>query len=219
MFTGIIETVGTLVRLDKSGDDRIMVIDSHLDLSTTRVGDSIAVSGVCLTVVAFQPGQFQVQVSAETVARTRFAHIQTGARVNLERALAITGRLDGHMVQGHVDAVGHVEQILPRGRSLTLWFRVPGDVGRYIVPKGAIALDGVSLTVNEVHDGDRATRFSINVIPHTQNQTTLAHVAIGHMINVETDIVGRYVERLLKKAPTCPSPRIDAAFLKDNGFV
>lgn len=223
MFTGLIEEVGAVQDVDKSGSDWTLAVTSTLDLSTVRLGDSIAVNGACLTVVKKDRTLFRVEVSAETVRSTTFRDLGPGMAVNLERALRADARLDGHIVQGHVDAVGRVDRVEPRGRSLSAWFRISADAGRYVASKGSIALDGVSLTVNEVQDVDAETRFSVNLISHTQNKTTLARVRPGLRVNVETDVVGRYVERLLKRTPACPPQKkqggLDEAFLKENGFA
>lgn len=217
MFTGLIEEMGSVSALERTGEDRLLTIRCGFDPATIRIGDSIAINGVCLTVVAKGAGFFSVQVSGETLARSTLGELNVAAAVNLERALALGGRLDGHLVQGHVDAVGRVERVAPRGRSLEIWFRVPADVGRYIIAKGSIAINGVSLTVNELSDSGDATRFSVNIIPHTQHKTTLHGLTPGKTVNVETDLLGRYVERLLKRGVT-PGAKLDAAYLKERGF-
>nr|CRH07798.1 riboflavin synthase alpha chain [Candidatus Magnetococcus massalia] len=223
MFTGLIETVGQIAAIEKGGGDWRVTVQSSLPIGEIKLGDSIAVSGACLTVVAMGEARFTVEVSQESIDKTAFDTLAVGQPVNLERALSVNGRLDGHIVQGHVDAVGRVESITPEGRSIAIWFRVPGDIGRYIIPKGSIAIDGVSLTVNQVADGEDATRFSVNIIPHTQHKTTLAELMAGKRVNIETDLLGRYVERLLRRAPGCAagekSSGITEAFLRKNGFA
>lgn len=219
MFTGLIEELGKVREIRREGADWFLTVACGFDMGTVKPGDSIAVSGACLTVVAKGAGDFTVQVSAETVQRTTFATLAVGDGVNLERAMPMGGRLDGHLVQGHVDAVGRVERVNPRGRSVEIWFRVPADAGRYIVPKGSIAIEGVSLTVNQVEDGGDGTRFSINLIPHTQTKTTLARLMPGTGVNVETDILGRYVERLLRGRVSCPAEKVDEDFLRRHGFA
>lgn len=219
MFTGLIENTGTLTALVRSGSDWLLSIRAPLDLSRVNLGDSIAINGVCLTVVAKSQDDFTVQVSQETRQRTTFAALQSGATVNLEQALALGNRLDGHLVQGHVDAVARVESITPRGRSLEIWFRVSGEAGRYIVAKGSIAVDGVSLTVNQVRDEGTLTFFAVNIIPHTRNKTTLTHLGPGRQVNVETDVIGRYVERLLRATPACSAGGLDQDKLRAAGFL
>ncbi|MBF0627727.1 MAG: riboflavin synthase [Magnetococcales bacterium] len=219
MFTGLIETVGVIRAVERSASEWVVRIGSNF--TGVRLGDSIAVSGVCLTVVALLPDQgFAVEVSTATLEISTLGNLTVGSRVNLERALSFGGRLDGHLVQGHVDAMGRVERITPRGRSLEIWFRVPGTVGRYIIPKGSIAVDGVSLTVNAVVDVGEETRFSINLIPHSQHQTTLSTLAPGGAVNVESDLLGRYVERLLVRGAACGRERrgLDEVFLREQGF-
>ncbi|MEO5362133.1 MAG: riboflavin synthase [Magnetococcus sp. DMHC-8] len=220
MFTGLIETVGTLHAMDIQGEERQIRIHSDLPLQTVALGDSIAVNGVCLTVTDRAQESFAVHLSAETLQRTTFAHLRVGATVNLERALALGGRLNGHLVQGHVDGIGHVEQLTPRGHSLAIGFRVDGTVGRYIVAKGSIAVDGVSLTVNTVADAGSVTRFTVNIIPHTRHKTTLALLTVNRPVNIETDLLGRYVERLLGTGGGRCSQTggMDEAYLRDRGF-
>ncbi len=217
MFTGLIEEMGTIITKERAGGDRLLRIRCRFDLERVALGDSIAINGVCLTVVEKGADFFSVQVSKETVARSTLDELMPGSGVNLERALALGGRLDGHLVQGHVDAIGRVERMAPRGKSLEIWFRVPADVGRYIIAKGSIAINGVSLTVNEVADSGGATRFSVNIIPHTRQKTTLADLAPGRTVNIETDLLGRYVERLLKRGVK-PGGTVDAAYLRERGF-
>lgn len=218
MFTGLIEETGKVRGIRRTGRDWLVSVSCGFDLAGVRLGDSIAINGACLTVVALEGNAFTVMVSEETMARTTFAALAVGQSVNLERALLVGGRLDGHLVQGHVDALGVVESAGPRGRSVEIWIRVPAETGRYIVPKGSIALDGVSLTVNQVEDAGGQTRFSVNIIPHTQNRTTLAALTPGGQVNVETDILGRYVERLLKGVARAGGG-IDEAYLRERGFA
>ncbi|MEO5354612.1 MAG: riboflavin synthase [Magnetococcus sp. XQGC-1] len=216
MFTGLIEAVGTLHAVENQGEARLWRVRSPFVMEEVALGDSIAVNGVCLTVTEKERDLFVVHLSAETVQHTTFARYKPGATLNLERALRVGGRLDGHLVQGHVDGVGRVERLLPRGRSLEVWFAVSGALGRYVVAKGSIAVDGVSLTVNAVADSAGTTRFSVNIIPHTQHKTTLASLVVNREVNVETDILGRYVERLLGR--TGHGQGLDAATLREKGF-
>ncbi|MBF0588880.1 MAG: riboflavin synthase [Magnetococcales bacterium] len=220
MFTGLIEEVGNIASIRKGSADWKLTVRTAMALETVKVGDSIAVNGACLTVTEMGSGAFTVLVSAESVRRTTFGHRSHGDLVNLERAMQVGGRLDGHLVQGHVDAVGGVERVTQRGRSQEIWFRVPHGPGRYIVSKGSIAIDGVSLTVNEVRDVTEGTRFSVNIIPLTQKKTTLSGLGAGSKVNIETDLIGRYVERLLKTGAKCPpADRVDEAYLRRKGII
>lgn len=191
MFTGIIQSIGRIHEYDARGADaRMVIIGGGLDFSDVALGDSIAVNGVCLTVVAQTSDRFTVDVSAETLRCTEgFA---LGAEVNLEKALRLADRLGGHLVSGHVDGVGKVHRFTPVGASHLLEIDAPHNLARYIIRKGSITVNGVSLTVNAV-DGDR---FTLNLIPHTLEQTTLKILHAGSRVNLEVDMIARYVERL-----------------------
>jgi riboflavin synthase len=194
MFTGIIEAVGTLRKLERKGDDiRLTVASGKLDLNDVRLGDSIATNGVCLTVVQQLADGYVADVSAETVSLTGFAHYNVGTKVNLEKAVTPTTRLGGHMVSGHVDGIAMVEQRLVRGQAIEFWLAAPAALGRYIAHKGSITIDGVSLTVNEV-DG---SRFRLTIVPHTAGETTLIDLQAGDKVNIEVDLIARYLERLM----------------------
>ena len=191
MFTGIIQSIGRIHEYDARGADARMVITGGgLDFSDVAVGDSIAVNGVCLTAVALTSDSFTVDISAETLRCTE--GFTPGAEVNLEKALRLADRLGGHLVSGHVDGVGTVHRFVPAGESHLLEIDAPGDLARYIIRKGSITVNGVSLTVNAV-DGDR---FTLNLIPHTLEQTTLKYLQAGSRVNLEVDMIARYVERL-----------------------
>lgn len=191
MFTGIIQAVGRIHEYEARGHDARMVIAAgDIDLSDVATGDSIAVNGVCLTAVALTPTTFTVDVSAETLRCTE--GFVPGAEVNLEKAMRPIDRLGGHIVSGHVDGVGTVAHFMPVGESHLLEVDAPADLARYIAAKGSITLQGVSLTVNKVE----GVRFSINLIPHTLAMTTLKHLRPGSRVNLEIDMVARYVERL-----------------------
>lgn len=220
MFTGLIEAVGTLQAVENQGGERLLRIRSDLSMALVALGDSIAVSGACLTVTAKGEDFFAAQVSAETLQRTTLGQLKSGAPVNLERALAYGGRLNGHLVQGHVDAIARVDRLVQRGGSLEVWFSLPHTVGRYLVSKGSIAIDGVSLTLNAVVDAGDITRFSVNIIPHTQQKTTLTLLTVQREVNIETDLLGRYVERLLGPGTNrCqPGRGLDEAYLRERGF-
>ncbi|MCU7993898.1 riboflavin synthase [Shewanella glacialipiscicola] len=194
MFTGIIEAVGTLRKLERKGDDiRLTVASGKLDLNDVRLGDSIATNGVCLTVVQRLADGYVADVSAETVSLTGFANYKVGTKVNLEKAVTPTTRLGGHMVSGHVDGIATVEQRLVRGQAIEFWLAAPAELGRYIAHKGSITIDGVSLTVNEV-DG---SRFRLTIVPHTAGETTLISLQAGDKVNIEVDLIARYLERLM----------------------
>ena len=191
MFTGIIQAVGHIEHIAPVGDDvRLTIAAGSLDLGDIAIGDSIATSGVCLTVVAFDEKSFQVHVSKETLTCT--VGLDTQKPVNLEKALRLSDRLGGHLVSGHVEGVGQVVRFEPVGDCMLLSIRAPHALSRYIAVKGSIAIDGVSLTVNTVeHD-----TFSINLIPHTLEATTLNSLGIGSRVNLEVDQIARYVERM-----------------------
>ncbi|WP_129793544.1 riboflavin synthase [Sphingosinicella sp. CPCC 101087] len=198
MFTGIITDVGTIEAIEARGDLRVRVGCGY-DMATVDLGASIACSGVCLTVVDKSDGWFAVDVSAETRARAAPSMWSQGRRLNLERALKVGDELGGHIVTGHVDGVGEVEAATPEGDSLRLAIVAGAAVAPYVAAKGSIALDGVSLTVNEVESlAGGAVRFGINVIPHTAAQTTFGGVRAGDRLNIEIDILARYLGRMLE---------------------
>ena len=191
MFTGIIQAIGRIHRFEAKGPDvRLDIETGGLDLDDVQVGDSIAVNGVCLTVVALAPGRFSVDVSAATLSCT--TGFEPGAEVNLEKALRLADRLGGHLVSGHVDGVGTVTRFDAVGGSTLLEIETPRELARYIARKGSITVQGVSLTVNRVED----QRFAVNLIPHTLEQTTLKHLQPGARVNLEVDLIARYAERL-----------------------
>jgi riboflavin synthase len=197
MFTGIITDIGTIRGAEPRGDLRLM-IGCGYDMATVELGASIACSGVCLTVVDKGNDWFAVDVSAETQSRTPAERWQTGTRLNLERALRLGDELGGHIVTGHVDAVATIVGTCPEGDSTRVGLRVPRALGSMIAPKGSITLDGVSLTVNDVRDVDEeSSDFSVNIIPHTAEQTTLGNLEAGQQLNVEVDVLARYIERML----------------------
>ena len=195
MFTGIITDIGTVRSAEQRGDLRL-TIDTAYDLATVDLGASIACSGVCLTVVDKGADWFAVDVSHETVTHTAAARWVEGARLNLERALRIGDELGGHLVTGHVDGVGNVIGTCPDGASTRIDIEVTRALGRFIATKGSVTLDGVSLTVNEVQDTKATTRFAVNLIPHSADHTTLGSVAAGQSLNVEIDVLARYLKRL-----------------------
>jgi riboflavin synthase len=197
MFTGIVTDVGTVRSAEQRGDRRV-TIDTHYDTGTIELGASIACSGVCLTVVDRGDDWFSVDVSAETISRTAADLWREGALLNLERSLRLGDELGGHIVTGHVDAVANVVGVCPEGDSLRLGISVPPALGPMIAAKGSIALDGVSLTVNDVREAeDGSTHFAVNIIPHTSQHTTLRDLAAGRQLNVEVDVLARYIDRML----------------------
>ena len=196
MFTGIVTDVGTVTKAEDKGDLRLTIRCSY-DLATVDMGASIACSGVCLTVVDKGDDWFAVDVSGETRSRTAEALWREGARLNLERALRMGDELGGHIVTGHVDGVAEVIGVCTEGASHRVGLRIPADLARFIAPKGSVTLDGVSLTVNEVRDADGETHASVNIIPHTAQETTLGDIATGRQLNVEIDVLARYLDRMM----------------------
>jgi len=194
MFTGIITDVGRVATIEKRGDTRF-TIETRFDMEGVALGASIANNGVCLTVVEKGPGFFRVDASAETLSKTTLAGWQVGTSVNLERSLRLGDELGGHLVYGHVDGVVEVLSVHPEGDSHRWTFRAPEALARYVAPKGSVALDGVSLTVNEV-DG---AVFGVNIIPHTSQHTTFGTLKPGDRMNFEVDMLARYVARLVAK--------------------
>jgi riboflavin synthase len=194
MFTGIITDVGRVLAIEPDGDPRYR-IETRYDTSSIALGASISHSGVCLTVIATGPGWFDVQVSAETLGLTTIKHWQVGTRINLETALKLGDELGGHIVSGHVDGVGRIVERRSERDSVRFTIEVPPALERLVARKGSVAIDGVSLTVNKVE----GTRFGINVIPHTQQWTTFGEASVGQEVNLEVDMLARYVARLLGK--------------------
>ena len=210
MFTGIIESVGIVRDIVRRGVDARLAVGTSMDLAGVRVGDSIAVSGACLTVVAVANNGFSADVSAETLAKTTVKDFRIGDTVNLERALTLSKPLGGHFVLGHVDCTGDIRERTERSNSIIFGIEVGAETGRYIVLKGSVAVDGISLTVNRYENN----RFYVNIIPHTARETTLGFKKAGDRVNVETDILGKYVERFVH-----PDGGINEDFLRSHGFV
>lgn len=194
MFTGIITDIGRVRSIGGGGDTRVE-IETRYDTATIAIGASICCSGACLTVIEKGGDWFAVMASGETMARTTLGGWREGTRINLERALKAGDELGGHIVSGHVDGVAHLREAVSEGDSLRLAFEVPGGLARFIASKGSVTLDGVSLTVNETE----GPRFGVNVIPHTQSETTLGSLRPGDAVNLEIDMLARYVSRLLEK--------------------
>lgn len=193
MFTGIITDIGRIVAVEPRGDMRLRIATRY-DTASIDLGASIACSGVCLTVVETGPDWFAVDVSAETLSRT--GGWAEGTRLNLERSLRVGDELGGHIVTGHVDDVGEVLGICPEGDSKRIGIAAPAALAPYLAPKGSITVDGVSLTVNEVADRDDGAQFAVNIIPHTAEATTLGHLAKGDRVNLEIDVLARYLGRM-----------------------
>ena len=197
MFTGIITDIGTVRAVRKAGDTRFEITTGY-DLGTVDMGASIACNGCCLTVIEKGPDWFAIQASAETLSKTTLGDWATGTRINLERALKIGDELGGHIASGHVDGLGEIVSITPEGDSQRFRFRVPHELARFIAPKGSVAIDGTSLTVNEVE----GNVFGVNIIPHTQSVTTWGTMKVGQRVNIEIDMLARYVARLTEYKPT-----------------
>ena len=196
MFTGIITDIGTVTSVEQRGDLR-MVISCAYDMDSVAIGASIACSGVCLTVVDKGEGWFAIDASAETVSRTASGLWQSGARLNLERALKVGDELGGHIVTGHVDGVGHIIASDPVGDSWKVVVSAPAALAPYIAAKGSITVDGISLTVNEITDqSDQTAQFTLNIIPHTAEMTTLDSLFVGREVNLEIDVLARYLKRM-----------------------
>lgn len=193
MFTGIIEDIGEVRRLIPQGGGARLVIASGLPLEEVKLGDSIAVCGACLTVVRIEIGLFEAEISRETVSRSTLASVRAGDRVHLERAMRLNDRLDGHLVLGHVDGVGEILRSVDQGDSLDLEISAPKGVYRYLVEKGSVAVHGVSLTVNALLEG----AFAVRIVPFTGKRTFLSELKVGARVNLEADLLGKYVERLL----------------------
>ena len=217
MFTGIVEAVGKIVAKEPYGVDmRLRIATDKLDLGGAELGDSLAVSGVCLTAVALPGDGFWADVSGETLQRTVLGALRLGDAVNLERALTPTTRLGGHLVSGHVDGVGEVVDFRQAGRSWRLRIQAPASLARYIAEKGSICIDGVSLTVNTV----AGALFELNIVPHTLQETTLAEYRVGRRVNLEVDVIARYLERLLLGERAAePGAGLSEAVLRERGFL
>jgi riboflavin synthase len=195
MFTGIILATGRIVSATERGGDLELVLDaSGLDSARTAIGDSVCVQGVCLTVTRLDGARFSADVSRETLAKTTLGTLKSGARVNLEPSLRAGDPLGGHLVSGHVDAVGTLASLTEEARSRRLQFVLPEELMRFVAPKGSICIDGVSLTVNEIE----GSRFGVNIIPHTYQVTTLGELVAGSRVNIEIDVIARYLDRLMQ---------------------
>lgn len=214
MFTGIIEELGIIRAMDRRTDSIVLTIEAHTVLEGTRIGDSIAVNGVCLTVTSLNDTSFTADVMHETMRRTSFCELRTGSPVNLERAMQVGGRLGGHIVSGHIDGTGHVSRIENDGIARVITISIPKDMAPFIVEKGSITIDGISLTV--VSAG--SSQFSVSIIPHTMSHTTLMAKHPGAIVNLETDIVGKYIHRFMETGPVESPKGVTMEMLLENGF-
>jgi riboflavin synthase len=197
MFTGIVEEVGRVASAGRSSGSVVLTVEASVVTEGTRIGDSISVSGACLTVTGVTPKSLTFTAVAETLRRTTLADVRPGMLVNLERAMAANGRLGGHFVQGHVDGIGAVLGVRTEGNSRVVTVAVDDELSSFLVEKGSVAVDGVSLTIASL----RGSAFSVAVIPHTLENTTLGSLGLGDLVNVETDIIGRYVAKFLRAEP------------------
>jgi riboflavin synthase len=214
MFTGIVEELGTVYAVEYGASDAKLSIKAKKVLQGTKIGDSIAVNGVCLTVVQLRPDGFVADVMPETLRRSSLGELKFGSSVNLERAMAADGRFGGHIVSGHIDATGTISSMHREGNAVWVNISAPDNALELIVEKGSIAIDGISLTVA----GVTSTEFSVSIIPHTGEETTLLKKRVGDIVNLETDIVGKYVKKLLNISQSRGSSDITLEFLAENGF-
>ncbi len=226
MFTGIIEGLGRISGLRPMDGGRRLTVGTGFSLEGTKVGDSIAVNGACLTVVELGDRRFSADVSPETLEKTTFHQARTGQQVNIERAMRLSDRLDGHLVSGHIDGTGTVLSIENRGNAIILSIKVPDQLAAYMIPKGSVAMDGISLTINSCGQSD----FEISIIPHTAKITTIGFYQPGTHVNIETDMIGKYVARFIHGTQTTRSEHqpdekrsksssIDMDFLHSSGFL
>jgi len=215
MFTGIIESTGSITKIEpQNGDWKVTIQTGKLDMSDVQMGDSIAANGVCLTAISFADDHYVADVSAETLKVTTAGEWRVGTPVNLEKALRLQDRLGGHLVSGHVDGVGVVKSISQEGRSWRYEIEAPISIAKYIAHKGSICINGISLTVNQVNE----CVFDINIVPHTRQETTIKEFEIGTKVNLEVDLLARYLERMMTAPQAENSSKITPEFLAENGF-
>ncbi len=222
MFTGIIEGCGTLKKMVPNGKGKRLSIYSDFDLSDSKIGDSIAVNGACLTAVRVSQRLFEVDMAPETVARTTFKNLSSGARLNIERALRLSDRLDGHLVSGHIDGTGKIKSIKNKSNAIIFSIEIDYKLANEIVEKGSIAVDGISLTINRCSDND----FEVSVIPHTALITNLKFKKKGDEVNIETDMIGKYIKKFMEKdsglekeKTNNSGKKISIELLAQNGFL
>ncbi|MBU4344227.1 MAG: riboflavin synthase [Desulfobacteraceae bacterium] len=221
MFTGIIEGLGTIAEIRPSGRGKRLLIDADFPLDQTKIGDSIAVSGACVTVIIMAGRRFEVDISPETLAKTTFGMAKIGDRVNLERALRLSDRIDGHLVSGHVDGIGIIKGKKRTGNAIIVVIDVPEFLSRYMITKGSVAVDGISLTINN----RSRDCFDVSIIPHTAKLTTMGIKKTGDHVNIETDMIGKYIENFIAEKPAnnikkeTGQPSVDMQFLTKTGFL
>ncbi|BBN59860.1 riboflavin synthase [Hydrogenovibrio marinus] len=216
MFTGIIESVGSLSKIEQvNGDARFTIDTGKLDMADVKIGDSIACNGVCLTAIELGARHYVADVSAESLSVTTLGELLVGSPVNLEKALRLQDRLGGHLVSGHVDGVGEILTIEQDARSWRYQILAPVALAKYIAAKGSICLNGISLTVNKVE----GTNFDINIVPHTRQETTIKDLQIGSKVNLEVDLLARYLERMMTAPQEAEGSRVTKELLAENGFL
>ena len=221
MFTGIIESFGTIKRIESKGEGKVLHIGCDLDLSGSKIGDSIAVNGACLTAVSLDKNSFKVDMAPETVQRTTFKHLRPGSRVNIERALKLSDRIDGHLVSGHIDGTGTISSIKRNSNAVIIKVDVPSNLSADMIEKGSVAIEGISLTINTCSEKD----FEVSIIPHTADITTIGLKKVGDEVNIETDMIGKYVKKILMGSASIndalPKRQKDISMelLARNGFL
>jgi riboflavin synthase len=218
MFTGLVEGIGAIREIQRIREEMKLIILPQFDMSDSRVGDSIAVNGVCLSITGIQGGAFSMDVSGETMSRSTMGQLKPGDEVNLERALRLGDRLGGHLVSGHVDGVGKILKMGQKEKSWLLRIGIDGALARYTIEKGSIAVEGISLTINDCQD----IYFEVNIVPHTARQTTILKKRVGDLVNLETDMIGKYVEKFFRKENASPEQKrsslINEEMLRKYGF-
>jgi riboflavin synthase len=215
MFTGLIEGTGRVKKIEPRGKDMRLSIEAGFELDGLQEGDSVSVHGICLTVVSWQGNSFTVDVSQESLSRTTLARLRPGDAVNLERALKLGDRLGGHLVNGHVDGKARVISRKKRGDSIVFAFEVAPELARYFIEKGSVAVDGVSLTVNSCDEKS----FEVNLVPYSARLTTIGNLKVGDEVNIEVDVIGKYVEKFVRTMQGKKSDGVDADFLAKHGFI
>lgn len=221
MFTGIIEGLGTIAGMRSFGQGKRLTIESDFLLDQTKIGDSISVSGACLTAVKIDGRRFEVDVSPETLQTATFGKAKVGERVNIERAMRLSDRIDGHLVSGHIDGTGIIKQLETLSNALIVTIEVPQQLTKYMITKGSVAVDGISLTINTCGSDN----FSVSIIPHTAKLTTIGYKQKGDRVNIENDMIGKYVERFISGRPDRSGENasdhtiLDQAYLVKTGFI
>ncbi len=224
MFTGIIEAIGTIKAININAQGaRLVIATNDLDMSDVKLGDSIATNGICLTVVDFSQHSYSADVSNETLQRTGFVNYNVGMQVNLEKAMLASTRFGGHIVSGHVDGISEILSIINNGNSIEYWLSMPNNLAHYIAEKGSVTVDGTSLTVNALSENTADGKFRLTIVPHTVKETIFAHYQVGTKVNLEVDLVARYLERLLTKESatqaSLPNSNVTETLLQKAGFI